>query len=984
MWSGAAATRVTSLMQSPPKVTVVVVAYDPGEYFAECLQSISGMSYPSSDVVVVNVGDGTRVREMVAQIAPHFRLLPLAGNPGFSAAANYGAAEATDSQFLLICHDDIALAPNALAAMVEVAYASNAGVVTPKMVGFDSPRQIIALGENLDFVMSTAPRVEVGDLDQGQYDEIQEVSVAPGGTMLVRGDLWKALEGYDEQFRFLQEDVDFSVRARLLGARVVTAPHAKVRHKQVLSGSRRRSRVRGVRRGLIKDERDAMTHAERIGTKRRNQLRCLQKLEVPPTRNLASVAFVLMALLESIYYLITARPRVARSAISAIPGVLLGRRSLQEERQRLAARGSDFRLVSYEGRSLTVGRFVEHWRSTSDPASRLQAKGDESGPSRILARFDTLSRWLLWIAVFLSVAALHGVILGSPAGAGSFAAVPRSPVLLSSYFHSIGSSGWLGTAIEPASVLLFGIVGLVLGGDAGLAVHLLLLASLITGPLAVYKLAARRLPSQLARLAGALYAAGPALGLASAVASIYQLFGYALAPLLMLATLTAVWSQRRSRRAMRGANLKLSMLASLSLAIAPQAVVVWLLLGVIEAAVYLASNDRMRSRRLAISLGYGGLAAVVLNFPWVASMVIYHPGLSWIFTGAISATGTPVSLLAGGGVVAGVGSWLLLAEMLFIGVNVLFFRPASVRRAALTGVGASLCLLAAVGAERGLFGGTPIAPGYLLDYAGVFAAIGSAETFSAIFSELPRLKLGVRHALVAVTVAAVGLGLVAAIVSSAVGFPQPPSNFQSDLPVLAGLPNNGGSYLWVNLGSGADPVRGVKLTNGLSLAVTGSATPNLISAGQPGVTRSYGEVESAVSKALSGGTVRLGDVLSELGIRYISIIDSGTSPVLSQTLALGFSRQIDLTRDFSTQGMTVYQVSGGVARRDLPTAPPLWLTGALVVQALGLGVAAYALARRRSLFRRASLDRFWPGTGYRGARAAAPGLIGSEHGVGSR
>ena len=978
----ARATRVTGLMQSPPKVTVVVVTYDPGEYFAECLQSISGMSYPNSEVVVVNVGGGVRASEIVEQIAPHFRLLSLAGNPGFSAAANFGAAESTGSQFLLICHDDVALAPNALAAMVEVAYASNAGVVTPKMVGFDSPRQILALGENLDFTMSTAPRVEVGDLDQGQYDEIQEVPVAPGGAMLVRSDLWRALEGYDEKIRFLHEDVDLSVRARLLGARVVTAPHAKVRHKQVLTGSRRRSRVRGVHRGLIKEEREAMTHAERIGAKRRNQLRCVQKLEASPTRNYASVFFVVAALLEAAYYLVTARPRVARSTLSAIPGVFFGRRALQEERRQLAAGGSDFRLVSYDGRSLTIGRFVEHWRSTSELSARARDEVAEASGRRMLAGFDAPSRWMLFIAVALSIVALHGVILGSTTGVGSFAAVPSSAALLSSYLHSAGSSGWLGTSVEPASVLLFGLLGLLVGGDAALAVHLLVLGSLVAGPVAVYKLAARRVPPQLARFAGALYAVGPALGVAAANASIYQLFAYALAPILMLATLKAVWSQRRSRRAMRGANLRLSLLAAVALAIAPQAVVVWLVLGVIEAAVYALSRDGMRSRRLAISLAYGGLAAVVLNLPWVAAMVVYHPGLNWILTGTISPYSSPISLLAGGGIVGGASSWLLLAEVVFIGINVLLFQPASVRRAVLSGIGAAISILGAVAAERGLLGGTPISSGYLLDYAGVFAAIGSAEAFSTILGDLHRYKLGLRQLLVGVTVAAVSLASLAAAASFVIGFPQSPTSFQTDLPVLAGLPGTGGSYLWVNLGYGSGPVRGVKLTNGLEVSVTGSALPDLISAGQPGVTRGYIGIESTISKALAGGTVRLGGVLADLGIRYVSVIDSGSMPVLSQTLGLGFSRQIDLTRQFTTQGMTVYEVSGTVTRVAPAPAAPLWVTAALAVQGLALGFAVYALARRRSLIRRANLDRFWPGSGSRGARAAGSDLVGTGQGAG--
>jgi GT2 family glycosyltransferase len=60
--------------------------------------------------------------------------------------------------------------------------------------------------------------------------ETREVFGACGGAFLVRRDLFLAVGGFDESFFMVYEDVDFSYRARLRGARCLYAPRALVHH----------------------------------------------------------------------------------------------------------------------------------------------------------------------------------------------------------------------------------------------------------------------------------------------------------------------------------------------------------------------------------------------------------------------------------------------------------------------------------------------------------------------------------------------------------------------------------------------------------------------------------------------------------------------------------------------------------------------------------------------------------------------------------
>jgi GT2 family glycosyltransferase len=71
------------------------------------------------------------------------------------------------------------------------------------------------------------------------YDPITGVtSWADGSCTLVRGDLWRTLDGYDETFFLYGDDVDMSWRARLAGFDVVHVSAARVFHDKRVGTSR--------------------------------------------------------------------------------------------------------------------------------------------------------------------------------------------------------------------------------------------------------------------------------------------------------------------------------------------------------------------------------------------------------------------------------------------------------------------------------------------------------------------------------------------------------------------------------------------------------------------------------------------------------------------------------------------------------------------------------------------------------------------------
>src|SRR5579875_2432346 len=222
-----------------PAVVAVLVTRDPGPWFDEVLDALAGQDYENLSVLVLVSGGAADPTERVARRLPEAFVRRLDEDRGFGAAVGEAMTMVEGASFFLLCHDDCAPAPDAVHLMVEESFRSNAGIVSPKMVRWDDPRVLLHVGQSADKTGAVVERVQDGEVDAGQHDAVRDVFCAPGGCTLVRGDLLRALGGYDPALVALGEDLDLSWRAHVAGARIVVAPAATVRHHELLAAGHR-------------------------------------------------------------------------------------------------------------------------------------------------------------------------------------------------------------------------------------------------------------------------------------------------------------------------------------------------------------------------------------------------------------------------------------------------------------------------------------------------------------------------------------------------------------------------------------------------------------------------------------------------------------------------------------------------------------------------------------------------------------------------
>ena len=214
-----------------PPVVAVVITKDPGDWLAETVASLEAQDYPQLDVLVVDNGGEVDPAPIVVEVAPGAFVKRLDSDEGFSAAVNTAATSVKGAPFLLVCHDDVRLEPDAVTQLVAEAFRANAGIVGPKLVDWDDPQVLRSVGLAVDRFGAPREVVDPGELDQSQHDISRTVFAVSDACMLVRADLFETIGGFSDAIGFFGEDVDLCWKAHLAGASVQFSHRAAVAHR---------------------------------------------------------------------------------------------------------------------------------------------------------------------------------------------------------------------------------------------------------------------------------------------------------------------------------------------------------------------------------------------------------------------------------------------------------------------------------------------------------------------------------------------------------------------------------------------------------------------------------------------------------------------------------------------------------------------------------------------------------------------------------
>jgi GT2 family glycosyltransferase len=220
-------------MDRDAAVGIVVPTWNRPAAALRCLGALACLGHAPRFTVVVDNGSRKPDREALAAGAARregVEVLALEENRGFAGAVNVGLAAVfgRGAAAALVVNDDAVVAPGALGALVAAAAADPAaGVLAPRVLDRDSGREV-SRGERVALPLLCLPRtwLRVRRAGPAPY----AVSGVLGVTFLVTRACYERVGALAEPFFAYYEEVDYCLRVRRAGLRVVVVPAASVRH----------------------------------------------------------------------------------------------------------------------------------------------------------------------------------------------------------------------------------------------------------------------------------------------------------------------------------------------------------------------------------------------------------------------------------------------------------------------------------------------------------------------------------------------------------------------------------------------------------------------------------------------------------------------------------------------------------------------------------------------------------------------------------
>ncbi len=224
-------------------LTAIIVAHNSNDYLPVCLSSIyrSAGELDIQVLVVDNASDITP-SSLFRDDFPKAEWIESDKNLGFGKACNLGVESAHHNNLFFI-NPDTYISTTTFSKLLDfIKIEENPGIVGCKILNgdgslqaacrrnFPSPSGALFHTIGLDKIFPNSELFGQYNLTFKSEDEIHELDAVSGSFFWINKDVYKEIEGFDEDFFLYGEDLDLCYRVQKTGRKNIYYPHARVMH----------------------------------------------------------------------------------------------------------------------------------------------------------------------------------------------------------------------------------------------------------------------------------------------------------------------------------------------------------------------------------------------------------------------------------------------------------------------------------------------------------------------------------------------------------------------------------------------------------------------------------------------------------------------------------------------------------------------------------------------------------------------------------
>lgn len=226
-------------------LSIILVNYNGSEFLYDCLNSIDVfIDYSGCEVIVVDNCSTDDSLKIIADNFPAVKLICNQDNLGFGKANNL-AVKHSQGEHLLFLNTDTILTENTPKLLSEYLNQNeDVGVIGARITFKDYsyqlssgrlPNLVVEFFDKIRYRLDDRWHYLFSRIYNKKYSVVQEVGWVTGACLMIRCDLFKQLDGFDESFFMYFEDKDICKRVNDLGWKVIYYPNTSLIH--LLGGS---------------------------------------------------------------------------------------------------------------------------------------------------------------------------------------------------------------------------------------------------------------------------------------------------------------------------------------------------------------------------------------------------------------------------------------------------------------------------------------------------------------------------------------------------------------------------------------------------------------------------------------------------------------------------------------------------------------------------------------------------------------------------